>query len=47
MARKGVLRAVREKVVENRQELVKLRFNACIVFVLCICILFLLHPIRH
>ena len=47
MARKGMLRAVLEKEVKYGQESFKLRFDACIVFVLCICILFLLHPIIH
>ena len=31
MARKGMLRAVREKEVKNEQESFKLRFDACIV----------------
>ena len=45
MARKGMLRAVREKEVKNGQESFKLRFDACIVFVFCIGIL--LHPMIH
>ena len=33
MARKGMLRAVREKEVKNGQESFKLPFDTCIVFV--------------